>query len=166
MKDVSTKESLNSPNASRIQMASDAVQAIKQLRKEIFNIMEKLLALAKLKQSSGMIQLAEEMVTRTRTLLTLWDPGLMEEVLAFVEWHKVPVNEKPSDGIQVILEIRSRGPVMFDSTQICPPEHCRTFSGRVLLGWPLARTRRFLHSSRNERYPRHKYVTERFDTEV
>lgn len=90
IKDVSSsKVSVNSPGASRVQMASDAVQAIKQLRTAIFAIMGKLLSLAKMKQSGGMIQLAEDMITKTRALLTLWDPGLVEEALSFIEWHKV-----------------------------------------------------------------------------
>lgn len=89
VKEASTKVSLNTSAASKVQMASDAVHAIKQLRKEIFAIMAKLLSLAKIKEPNGMIPLAEEMVDRTRTLLTLWDPGLVEEALNFIEWHKV-----------------------------------------------------------------------------
>lgn len=99
MKELNTKVSLNSPTASRVQMASDAVQAIKQLKREIYDIMGKLVSLAKKKQPTGMLPLAEEMVSRTRTLLTLWDSSLVEEALNFIEWHKV--QPPMEDGSQV-----------------------------------------------------------------
>lgn len=72
-----------------VQMANDAVQAIKQLRGEVVDTMSELLSLAKLHQSDGMLPLAEQMVTKTRALLSLWDSGLVEEALHFIDAHKV-----------------------------------------------------------------------------
>lgn len=45
--------------------------------------------LAKEKQTAGMLPICEEMITKTRILLTLWDPGLIEEALSFIEDYKL-----------------------------------------------------------------------------
>lgn len=70
-------------------MAHDAIQAIKQLRRDVVDAMRSLMKLAKEKQTSGMLPICEDMVSKTRILLSLWDPGLVEEALSFLEEHKV-----------------------------------------------------------------------------
>lgn len=70
-------------------MAHDAIQAIKQLRRDVVEAMRSLMKLAKRKQTSGMLPICEDMITKTRILLSLWDPGLVEEALTFLEEHKV-----------------------------------------------------------------------------
>lgn len=74
---------------SKISMAHDAIQAIKQLRRDVVDAMRSLMKLAKEKQTSGMLPICEDMVSKTRILLSLWDPGLVEEALTFLEEHKV-----------------------------------------------------------------------------
>ncbi|XP_058799632.1 inositol polyphosphate-4-phosphatase type I A isoform X2 [Phymastichus coffea] len=74
---------------SKISMAHDAIQAIKQLRRDVVDAMRSLMKLAKEKQTSGMLPICEDMITKTRILLSLWDPGLVEEALTFLEEHKV-----------------------------------------------------------------------------
>nr|XP_036234397.1 inositol polyphosphate-4-phosphatase type I A isoform X1 [Bactrocera oleae]XP_036234398.1 inositol polyphosphate-4-phosphatase type I A isoform X1 [Bactrocera oleae]XP_036234399.1 inositol polyphosphate-4-phosphatase type I A isoform X1 [Bactrocera oleae]XP_036234400.1 inositol polyphosphate-4-phosphatase type I A isoform X1 [Bactrocera oleae]XP_036234401.1 inositol polyphosphate-4-phosphatase type I A isoform X1 [Bactrocera oleae]XP_036234402.1 inositol polyphosphate-4-phosphatase type I A len=76
-------------NACKVQAANDAVQAIKQLRKEIVEIMSQLLLLAKSKNPKGMMPLCNEMITKTKTLLNIWEPSLVEEAFAFVEQHRI-----------------------------------------------------------------------------
>uniref|UniRef100_A0A034W7Q7 phosphatidylinositol-3,4-bisphosphate 4-phosphatase n=1 Tax=Bactrocera dorsalis TaxID=27457 RepID=A0A034W7Q7_BACDO len=76
-------------NACKVQAANDAVQAIKQLRKEIVEIMSQLLSLAKSKNPKGMMPLCNEMITKTKTLLNIWEPSLVEEAFAFVEQHRI-----------------------------------------------------------------------------
>lgn len=51
--------------------------------------MKTLMKLAKEKQTAGMLPICEEMITKTRILLTLWDPGLIEEALSFIEDYKL-----------------------------------------------------------------------------
>ncbi|CAG2066801.1 unnamed protein product, partial [Timema podura] len=51
--------------------------------------MRALMKLAKDKQTAGMLPICEDMISKTRILLSLWDPGLVEEALSFVEEHKV-----------------------------------------------------------------------------
>jgi inositol polyphosphate-4-phosphatase len=51
--------------------------------------MRSLIKLAKEKETSGMLSICEDMISKTRILLNLWDPGLVEEALAFLEKHKV-----------------------------------------------------------------------------
>lgn len=70
-------------------MAHDAIQAIKQLRRDVVEAMKSLMKLAKEKQTSGMLPICEDMITKTRILLSLWDPGLVEEALTFLEEYKV-----------------------------------------------------------------------------
>ncbi|XP_054012614.1 inositol polyphosphate-4-phosphatase type I A isoform X1 [Hylaeus anthracinus] len=74
---------------SKITMAHDAIQAIKQLRRDVVDAMRALMKLAKEKQTSGMLPICEDMITKTRILLSLWDPGLVEEALTFLEEYKV-----------------------------------------------------------------------------
>ncbi|XP_011179938.2 inositol polyphosphate-4-phosphatase type I A [Zeugodacus cucurbitae] len=76
-------------NACKVQAANDAVQAIKQLRKEIVEIMSQLLSLAKGKNPKGMMPLCNEMITKTKTLLNIWEPSLVEDAFAFVEQHRI-----------------------------------------------------------------------------
>lgn len=51
--------------------------------------MKTLMKLAKEKQTAGMLPICEDMITKTRILLTLWDPGLIEEALSFIEDYKL-----------------------------------------------------------------------------
>ncbi|XP_054276724.1 inositol polyphosphate-4-phosphatase type I A-like [Macrosteles quadrilineatus] len=81
----------SSPGIDKITVASDAIQAIKQLRREVVEAMRSLMRLAKDKQTLGMLPICEDMISKTRTLLTLWDPGLVEEALSFVEKNKMGV---------------------------------------------------------------------------
>lgn len=73
----------------KVRTANDAVQSIKQLRREIVEIMSQLLSLAKLKNPKGMLPLCNEMITKTRSLLNIWEPSLVEEAFAFIEKHRI-----------------------------------------------------------------------------
>jgi len=48
----------------KISMAHDAVQAIKQLRREVVDSMRSLMKLAKEKQTQGMLPICEEMIKK------------------------------------------------------------------------------------------------------
>lgn len=69
-------------------------QAIKQLRKEVVEAMRTLMRLAKEKQTNGMLPICEDMIRKTRILLSLWDPGLVEEALNFIEEYKLVMNDE------------------------------------------------------------------------
>ncbi|CAB0001154.1 unnamed protein product [Nesidiocoris tenuis] len=85
------------PGVNKIALAHDAIQAIKQLRREVVDSMRTLMKLAKDKKTAGMLPICDEMVLKTRTLLTLWDSSLVEEALSFVEEHKVTPSTSVSD---------------------------------------------------------------------
>lgn len=51
--------------------------------------MKTLMRLAKEKQTAGMLPICDDMTTKTKILLSLWDPGLVEEALSFVEEYKL-----------------------------------------------------------------------------
>lgn len=86
-------------NNCKVQAANDAVQAIKQLRKEIVEIMSQLLALAKQKNQKGMMPLCNEMITKTKILLNIWEPNLVEEAFSFIEQHRII--EEPDNVLMV-----------------------------------------------------------------
>ncbi|XP_065084950.1 inositol polyphosphate-4-phosphatase type I A isoform X2 [Ochlerotatus camptorhynchus] len=86
IKDLNAKDGGNSE---KVAAANDAVQAIKQLRKEIVEIMSQLLYLAKSKNPKGMLPLCTDMMTKTRALLNIWEPNLVEEAFAFIERHRI-----------------------------------------------------------------------------
>uniref|UniRef100_A0A2M4CZ46 phosphatidylinositol-3,4-bisphosphate 4-phosphatase n=1 Tax=Anopheles darlingi TaxID=43151 RepID=A0A2M4CZ46_ANODA len=73
----------------KVNAANDAVQAIKHLRSEIVTIMSQLLLLARSKNPKGMLPLCGEMMAKTRTLLNIWEPGLVEEAFSFIERHRI-----------------------------------------------------------------------------
>ncbi|KAK9744541.1 PH domain [Popillia japonica] len=89
LKESPTRASSNYQITTKVSMANDAIQAIKQLRKEVVEAMKTLMRLAKEKQTVGMLPICEDMITKTRILLSLWDPGLVEEALNFIEEHKL-----------------------------------------------------------------------------
>ncbi|KAL5277009.1 INPP4A family protein [Megaselia abdita] len=99
-KDSPTKN----PNGCKVQAANDAVQAIKQLRKEIVDIMSQLLCLAKSKNPKGMLGLCNEMVTKTRALLNIWEPSLVEEAFDFIEQHRIL--EEPDNALMPMSPFR------------------------------------------------------------
>ncbi|KAH8373174.1 hypothetical protein KR009_000105 [Drosophila setifemur] len=80
---------LEQSNACKVQAANDAVQATKQLRKEIVELMSQLLQLASRHCAKDMMPLCNQMVTRTRTLLNIWEPSIVEEAVAFIERHRI-----------------------------------------------------------------------------
>ncbi|EAT33363.1 AAEL014358-PA, partial [Aedes aegypti] len=95
IKDATAKDGGNSE---KVAAANDAVQAIKQLRKEIVEIMSQLLYLAKSKNPKGMLPLCNDMMTKTRALLNIWEPNLVEEAFAFIERHRIIEDPTQSDG--------------------------------------------------------------------
>lgn len=95
LKDTPTR---GDANTHKVQAANDAVQSIKTLRKDIVEIMSQLLLLAKTKNPKGMLPLCNEMITKTRSLLTIWEPGLVQETFEFIEMHRIieePDNNSP-----------------------------------------------------------------------
>ncbi|KAG5684624.1 hypothetical protein PVAND_013846 [Polypedilum vanderplanki] len=73
----------------KVQAANDVVQSIKQLRREIVEIMSQLLLLAKTKSTKNMLPLCNEMMIKTRALLNIWEPSLVEEAFRFIEQHRI-----------------------------------------------------------------------------
>ncbi|XP_071868710.1 inositol polyphosphate-4-phosphatase type I A isoform X1 [Bombus fervidus] len=92
---------------SKITMAHDAIQAIKQLRRDVVDAMRALMKLAKDKQTSGMLPICEDMITKTRILLSLWDPGLVEEALTFLEEYKVAKVHETSNENSLNLDFKT-----------------------------------------------------------
>lgn len=105
-------------NTHKVQAANDAVQAIKTLRKEIVEIMSQLLLLAKTKNPKGMLPLCNEMITKTRSLLTIWEPGLVQETFEFIEMHRIieePDNNSPFKKItQQLGDLDLKSPYLED----------------------------------------------------
>lgn len=64
--------------------------------------------LAKEKQTAGMLPICEDMITKTRILLTLWDPGLIEEALSFIEDYKLLATDDSGLGEDFSLDSMGR----------------------------------------------------------
>ncbi|VVC39965.1 Hypothetical protein CINCED_3A019387 [Cinara cedri] len=101
LKEAPLKTNGHAMASSKISMAFDAIQAIKLLRREVVDAMKTLLNLAKDKQTAGMMPICNDMMSKTRILLSLWDPKLVEEALNFIEEHKVtPVSCDDNESIK------------------------------------------------------------------
>ncbi|KAJ8976461.1 hypothetical protein NQ317_012839 [Molorchus minor] len=107
LKESPIKSSANNQITTKIAMANDAIQAIKQLRKEVVEAMRILMRLAKEKQTNGMLPICEDMISKTRILLSLWDPGLVEEALNFIEEYKLVTND--DSGVSEDMSLDSIG---------------------------------------------------------
>lgn len=55
---------METPGNTKTIMANDAVQAIKQLRREVVDRMKALMKLAREKQTTGMLPICDEMINR------------------------------------------------------------------------------------------------------
>lgn len=66
--------------------------------------MKTLMRLAKEKQTVGMLPICEDMIKKTRILLSLWDPSLVEEALNFIEEHKLLVTDDSGVGEDFSLD--------------------------------------------------------------
>uniref|UniRef100_A0A336M172 phosphatidylinositol-3,4-bisphosphate 4-phosphatase n=1 Tax=Culicoides sonorensis TaxID=179676 RepID=A0A336M172_CULSO len=115
LKDTPTR---GDANTHKVQAANDAVQSIKTLRKEIVEIMSQLLLLAKTKNPKGMLPLCNEMIAKTRSLLTIWEPGLVQETFEFIEMHRIieePDNNSPFKKItQQLGDLDLKSPYLED----------------------------------------------------
>lgn len=109
LKESPTRSNSNYQVSTKISMAHDAIQAIKQLRKEVVEAMKLLMRLAKEKQTTGMLPICEDMITKTKILLSLWDPGLVEEALNFIEEHKLIINTTDDSGVGDDYSLDSNG---------------------------------------------------------
>ncbi|XP_018570173.1 type I inositol 3,4-bisphosphate 4-phosphatase isoform X2 [Anoplophora glabripennis] len=107
LKESPIKSNANYQITTKISMANDAIQAIKQLRKEVVEAMKTLMRLAKEKQTNGMLPICEDMISKTRILLSLWDPGLVEEALNFIEEYKLVTND--DSGVSEDFSLESGG---------------------------------------------------------
>lgn len=70
--------------------------------------MKTLMRLAKDKQTAGMLPICEDMTTKTKILLSLWDPGLVEEALNFVEEYKLLSTDDSGVGEDLSLDSNGR----------------------------------------------------------
>ncbi|CAH1108079.1 unnamed protein product [Psylliodes chrysocephalus] len=112
LKESPIKSGTNCQISTKISMANDAIQAIKQLRKEVVEAMRNLMRLAKEKQTNGMLPICEDMINKTRILLSLWDSGLVEEALNFIEENKLLPNEDSGVGEDASLDSLGRPNVL------------------------------------------------------
>lgn len=124
---------LEQSNACKVQAANDAVQATKQLRKEIVELMSQLLQLAAQRSAQDMMPLCNEMINKTQTLLNIWEPSIVEEAVTFIERHRIieePDNElmEPMSPFRKItqqlsaLELKSPELEDFATPVVAPPD--------------------------------------------
>lgn len=60
----SPAKGVDTPGNTKTMMANDAVQAIKQLRREVVDGMKALMRLAREKQTAGMLPICDEMIAK------------------------------------------------------------------------------------------------------
>ncbi|XP_030244410.1 inositol polyphosphate-4-phosphatase type I A isoform X2 [Drosophila navojoa] len=121
---------LEQSNACKVQAANDAVQATKQLRKEIVELMSQLLQLATQRSARDMMPLCNEMINKTQTLLNIWEPSIVEEAVTFIERHRIieePDNEPMSPFRKITqqlsaLELKSPELEDFATPVVAPPD--------------------------------------------
>nr|XP_015834055.1 PREDICTED: type I inositol 3,4-bisphosphate 4-phosphatase [Tribolium castaneum] len=112
LKESPTRSTSNYQITTKISISNDAIQAIKQLRKEVVDGMKVLMKLAKEKQTSGMLPICEDMISKTRILLSLWDTGLVEEALNFIEENKLVVTDDSGVGKDFSLDSNGKPVLM------------------------------------------------------
>lgn len=87
LKESPTKGTLT-PGSTKTLMANDAVQAIKQLRREVVDGMRALMRLAREKQTTGMLPICDEMINKVT-----WISGVLflkkEPLFRAVMHHRI-----------------------------------------------------------------------------
>ncbi|CAK1554649.1 unnamed protein product [Leptosia nina] len=94
VKDInSSKAALNSAAANKIQSEYDNVMALRNLKDEIFKDMDRIIVLIQANQNIEARHTTEVIKTKTKGMMTLWEPGVIEESLAIIGWPKHNCNE-------------------------------------------------------------------------
>ncbi|XP_022125938.2 inositol polyphosphate-4-phosphatase type I A [Pieris rapae] len=105
VKDInSTKAALHSAASNRIQSEYDSVMTLRNFRDEIVTDMDRIIVLIQAKQYVEARHITEVIKTKTRSMLTLWEPRVIEESLAIIGWPKQNcTSENPT--ITTILQL-------------------------------------------------------------
>ncbi|CAF4748625.1 unnamed protein product [Pieris macdunnoughi] len=105
VKDInSTKAALHSAASNRIQSEYDSVMTLRNFRDEIVTDMDRIIVLIQAKQYIEARHITEVIKTKTRSMLTLWEPGVIEESLTIIGWPKQNcTSENPT--ITTILQL-------------------------------------------------------------
>ncbi|CAK1588461.1 unnamed protein product [Parnassius mnemosyne] len=89
VKDInSTKAALNSATANKIQAEYDNVIALRRLCDEAGTDMDRILVLLQAKQNAEIVTVTEDIKCKIKSILALWEPGVVEEMLANIGWPK------------------------------------------------------------------------------
>ncbi|XP_045510028.1 inositol polyphosphate-4-phosphatase type I A [Colias croceus] len=120
VKDInSTKAALNSAAANKIQTEYDNVMALRTLRDEIVTDMDRIVVLIQANQCIEVRHITEVIKTKTKGMLALWEPKVIEESLAIIGWPKHGCSEdgdKPT--ISTIMQLTEQLSV-FDTGSDC-----------------------------------------------
>ncbi|CAH2035088.1 unnamed protein product, partial [Iphiclides podalirius] len=107
MKDInSTKAALYSATATKIQAEYDNVVALRRLIDESVTDMDRILVLIQAKQTAEIIAVIEAVKGKIKSILALWEPGVVEEMLASIGWPKnTCTNDSQNQTMSTILRL-------------------------------------------------------------
>ncbi|VVC86127.1 unnamed protein product, partial [Leptidea sinapis] len=111
VKDMNT---LNSVAENRIQAEYDNVVALRMLRDEIVLDLDRIIVLIQAKQCIEVQHICEVIKKKTKSLLSLWEPGVIEESLAIIGWPRNNVDGKECQTLPTIMQLTDQVS-MFDT---------------------------------------------------
>ncbi|XP_023937992.2 inositol polyphosphate-4-phosphatase type I A [Bicyclus anynana] len=98
VKDITnTKAALNFAAANKIQAEYDNVVAMRRLRDEILDDLERMVVLLQANQHQEVTNISGVIKTKVKSMLALWEPAVVEESLAIIGWPKHHCNDDPEN---------------------------------------------------------------------
>ncbi|XP_075990875.1 inositol polyphosphate-4-phosphatase type I A [Anticarsia gemmatalis] len=118
VKDInSTKAELNSIT-SKIQAEYDNVVAVRRLRDEVSQDMERIIMLLHAKQYTEINTAIEGIKSKVKSILAQWEPAVIEEALSFIGWPKNTCEDADQQTLSTIMRLTEQL-AMFDTGSDC-----------------------------------------------
>ncbi|KPJ09092.1 Type I inositol-3,4-bisphosphate 4-phosphatase [Papilio machaon] len=117
VKDInSSKAAMNLATANKIQVEYDNVVALRRLCEEASHDMDRVLVLLQAKQKEEIVTVIEVIKSKIKSILALWEPCVVEEMLASIGWSKNSCTDISEDQtLSTILRLTEQLSI-FDAT--------------------------------------------------
>lgn len=118
VKDInSTKAELNSIT-NKIQTEYDNVVAVRRLRDEVSQDMERVIMLLHAKQYTEITSVVEGIKNKVKSLLAQWEPAVIEESLSFIGWPRNNCEDTDQQALSTIMRITEQL-ALFETNSDC-----------------------------------------------
>ncbi|CAH0577895.1 unnamed protein product [Chrysodeixis includens] len=119
VKDINSTKAELSSITNKIQTEYDNLVAVRRLREEVSDDMEKIVMLIQAKQFAGVNVVVEGIKSKVKSILAQWEPAVVEESLSFIGWPKNNCSEENDQQTMSIIMRLTEQLSMFDTNSDC-----------------------------------------------